>query len=108
MQGYIELVLLCLELSGEALLQSLEVLVLLLEIQLYGLCLLACVCVLLYFLLEVRGSCLQGLSLLLYRSLDILAFLCQYLLLVFAELVLCHDRVNLDVCYLELCRHSRL
>ena len=108
MQGYIELVLLCLELSGEALLQSLEVLVLLLEIQLYGLCLLACVCVLLYFLLEVCGGCLQGLSLLLYRSLDILAFLCQYLLVVFSELVLCHDRVNLDVCYLKLCRHSRL
>ena len=101
MQRLIKFCCLVLELGWQTCLKCLKVGILLLKACLNLLCLLTSVGILLQLLLEISSSWLQSLTLLLKSALDVLTLLFENQWILLAELILCHDRVNLNICNLD-------
>jgi hypothetical protein len=105
-QRLVVLVGLCLELTAQPLVQCLEVTALLLQSCLDSLSLLTRVSVLLHLLLEVGCSALELLLTAGEGFLDVVTFSVENLRIIFAELILRHDGVDLHIS--DLCARSFL
>ena len=94
---------LALELTAQALVKSLKVGVLTLQLKMDDMSLLTGLSDMMKLLLEVGGSCLKLLLFLCERVLDVLTLFLQHERILLAELILRHDAVNLHKRDLCLC-----